>query len=52
MKKLYCDKILNYIVNDKLCDSASKYNLPNYHIKSTEFLNEKLERGLPVPYFA
>ena len=50
IEKLHCNKILNYLANDEKCDSSLKYNLPNYHMKSTKFLNEKLIRGLPIPF--
>ena len=48
MEKICCNKILNYLANDKLCDSSSKCNFPNCYMKITKFLNEILKRGLPV----
>ena len=50
MEKLCCNKTLNHLANDEKCNFSQKYNLPSCHIKSTEFLNNKLKRGLSVPF--
>ena len=50
IEKLCCNKILNHLVNNKKCNSSLKCDLSNYHMKSTKFLNEKLIRGLPIPF--
>ena len=50
MEKLYSDKIMNQLANDEQCESSSKCDLSNYHMRSNEFLKEKLKRGLPVPF--
>ena len=47
---MHCDKILNHLANDEKYDSSSKYDLPNYYMKSTKFLNKKLKRGLSMPF--
>ena len=50
MERLYCNKILNHLADSKESEKASKCALLNYYLKSYEFLNEKLKRGLPVPF--
>ena len=50
MEKLYANKILNQLANDNESDIASKCELSNYYLKSCDCLNEKLKRGLPVPF--
>ena len=50
MEKLHSNKILNQLADDNQSESTSKCDLSNYYVKSCDFLNEKLKRGLPVPF--
>jgi len=50
MEKLYSNKILNHLTDDNQGESTYKCDLSNYYVKSCDLLNEKLKRGLPVPF--
>ena len=50
IEKLYSNKIINKLADDNQSESICKCDLSNYYVKSCNFLNEKLKRGLTVPF--
>ena len=50
MEKLHANKILNHLADEKNSNSTNRCELSNYYVKNCDFLNEKLKRGLPIPF--
>ena len=50
MEKMHSKKLLNHLAGGNESDETRKCDLTKYYLKNIDFLNEKLKRGLPVPF--